>query len=75
MTNLKDFVFKEKIISRLRIYGQNILGTHFDWSAYLWCKIQHLVCSKTVFFSKNCGLAVEHSAHDQKVVGLIPVQC
>ncbi len=25
--------------------------------------------------SKSCGLAVEHSAHYQKVVGSIPVQC
>jgi len=24
---------------------------------------------------KSCGLAVEHLAHDQKVVGSIPVQC
>ncbi len=27
------------------------------------------------FVSKSCGLAVEHSAHDRKVVGLIPIQC
>ncbi len=25
--------------------------------------------------SKSCGLAVEYSAHDCKVVGSIPVQC
>jgi len=25
--------------------------------------------------SQSCGLAVEHSAQDQKVVGSIPVQC
>ncbi len=24
---------------------------------------------------ESCGLAVEHLAHDQKVVGSIPVQC
>ncbi len=25
--------------------------------------------------SESCGLAEEHSAHDQKVMGSIPVQC
>jgi len=28
-----------------------------------------------VLQGKSCGLAVEHLAHDQKVVGLIPIQC
>ena len=26
-----------------------------------------------IFHSESCGLAVEHSAHDQKVVGSIPM--
>jgi len=28
-----------------------------------------------ILVSESCGLAVEHSAHDQKVVGSLPVQC
>jgi len=36
---------------------------------------QHKSDNNNRWWSKSCGLAVEHSARDQKVVGLIPVEC
>jgi len=38
-------------------------------------KSSQIIISKSLLISESCGLAVEESAHNQKVVSLIPVQC
>jgi len=38
------------------------------------CNPEKLVENISKDEGKSCGLAVEHSAHDRKVMGLIPVQ-
>jgi len=52
-------------ISQLQIDDTSERSTDFDI----------LTWQNLLMIRKSCGLAVEHSAHDQKVVGLIPVQC